>query len=54
MRSRLVRTVTRAARRLGLPALTLYAFSAQNWQRPPDEVSGLMDLLRDEFSSGRG
>ncbi len=42
-----VREVTRAARKLGLPALTLYAFSAQNWQRPPDEVSGLMDLLRD-------
>jgi len=42
-----VREVTRAARKLGLPALTLYAFSAQNWNRPPDEVSGLMDLLRD-------
>ena len=42
-----VRAVTRAARKLGLPALTLYAFSSQNWQRPPDEVSGLMDLLRD-------
>jgi undecaprenyl diphosphate synthase len=42
-----VREVTRAARRLNLPALTLYAFSAQNWSRPPDEVSGLMDLLRD-------
>src|SRR5438105_10425329 len=42
-----VRDVTRAARKLGLPALTLYAFSAQNWNRPPDEVSGLMDLLRD-------
>jgi undecaprenyl diphosphate synthase len=42
-----VREVTRAARKLGLPALTLYAFSAQNWQRPEGEVSGLMDLLRD-------
>jgi len=42
-----VREVTRAARRINLPALTLYAFSAQNWSRPPDEVSGLMDLLRD-------
>ena len=28
-----VREVTRAARKLGLPALTLYAFSAQNWNR---------------------
>ena len=42
-----VRAVTRASRKLGLPALTLYAFSAQNWERPPTEVEGLMDLLRD-------
>src|SRR5581483_7495737 len=48
-----VRAVTRAARKLGLPALTLYAFSAQNWRRPPDEVSGLMDLLRDYLRSER-
>jgi undecaprenyl diphosphate synthase len=48
-----VREVTRAARRLGLPALTLYAFSSQNWQRPPDEVSGLMDLLRDYLHKER-
>ena len=48
-----VREVTRAARRLGLPALTLYAFSSQNWQRPPDEVSGLMDLLRDYLNRER-
>jgi undecaprenyl diphosphate synthase len=48
-----VRKVTRAARKLGLPALTLYAFSAQNWERPPEEVSGLMDLLRDYLESER-
>src|SRR5216110_1241764 len=48
-----VREVTRAARRLGLPALTLYAFSSQNWQRPPGEVEGLMDLLRDYLHKER-
>jgi undecaprenyl diphosphate synthase len=48
-----VRAVTRAARKLGLPALTLYAFSAQNWERPPHEVEGLMDLLRDYLESER-
>src|SRR3954463_7410136 len=48
-----VREVTRAARRLGLPALTLYAFSSQNWQRPPEEVAGLMDLLRDYLQRER-
>jgi undecaprenyl diphosphate synthase len=40
-----VRRVVRAARELGLPALTLYAFSAQNWARPRAEVAGLMRLL---------
>jgi undecaprenyl diphosphate synthase len=42
-----VRDVTRAARELGLQALTLYAFSTQNWSRPPDEVIGLMQLLHE-------
>jgi undecaprenyl diphosphate synthase len=42
-----VRSVTREARRVGVRFLTLYAFSAQNWQRPPDEVEALMDLLRE-------
>ena len=42
-----VRDCTRAAREIGLGALTLYAFSSQNWGRPADEVSALMDLLRD-------
>ena len=42
-----MREVVRAAREVGLRALTLYAFSAQNWQRPPDEVATLMQLLRD-------
>ncbi|MCP4445375.1 MAG: di-trans,poly-cis-decaprenylcistransferase [Myxococcales bacterium] len=42
-----VRDVVRAARRSGLEALTLYAFSAQNWARPSEEVTGLMELLRD-------
>jgi undecaprenyl diphosphate synthase len=40
-----VRTVTEEARRVGLPALTLYAFSMQNWQRPKEEVEALMLLL---------
>lgn len=45
--SQSVREVTRSARRLGVSALTLYAFSSQNWSRPPDEVAGLMELLRE-------
>ncbi len=42
-----VRVVVRAARETGIRALTLYAFSAQNWERPADEVRTLMELLRD-------
>jgi undecaprenyl diphosphate synthase len=42
-----VHEVVRAAREIGVKALTLYAFSAQNWRRPPDEVSMLMRLLRE-------
>lgn len=42
-----VRDIVRASRQLGIEALTLYAFSSQNWSRPADEVAGLMQLLRD-------
>ena len=41
-----VRKVSRAARAMGIAALTLYAFSSENWRRPEDEVSDLMGLLR--------
>ncbi|WP_343283941.1 isoprenyl transferase [Sphingomonas longa] len=41
-----VRRVTRAARDMGIEALTLYAFSSENWRRPAEEVSDLMGLLR--------
>src|SRR4029079_16396586 len=51
--SQAVRRTVRAARRLGLRALTLYAFSEQNWARPEDEVDALMDLLREFLLSER-
>jgi undecaprenyl diphosphate synthase len=41
-----VRATVRAAAEAGLEALTLYAFSSENWRRPEDEVSDLMGLLR--------
>ena len=41
-----VRTIVRACRRIGVDALTLFAFSSQNWDRPPREVFHLMHLLR--------
>lgn len=48
-----VRKIVRAARRLGIRALTLYAFSEQNWQRPSLEVTALMELLREFLVSER-
>ena len=42
-----VRRVVEAAREAGVPFVTLYAFSEENQNRPPDEVTGLMKLLRE-------
>lgn len=42
-----VRDLTTHAAELGIRYLTLYAFSSENWLRPDDEVSGLMQLLHD-------
>lgn len=41
-----VHAVVETTRRLGIPYLSLFAFSTENWQRPRREVSGLMSLLR--------
>ena len=46
-----VRTIVRACRRIGIPVLTLYAFSKENWQRPGREVQALWRLLRDYLKS---
>jgi undecaprenyl diphosphate synthase len=43
--ARAVRRVVEAAPSQGIGELTLYAFSADNWQRPRDEVASLMRLL---------
>ena len=51
--SKAVRRIVRAARRLGVRALTLYAFSEQNWARPELEVDALMQLLREFLLSER-
>jgi undecaprenyl diphosphate synthase len=41
-----VRRTIRAAGELGIEALTLYAFSSENWRRPAAEIADLMGLLR--------
>ena len=40
-----VRKVVASCLRAGVTHLTLFAFSTENWRRPPDEVSKLMDLF---------
>jgi undecaprenyl diphosphate synthase len=53
-----VREIVRFAATTGLEALSLYAFSSENWKRPEDEINDLMGLLRafiksdiDEFAA---
>ena len=43
--ARIVRTLTETAARTGVKYLTLYCFSTENWKRPVEEVSFLMDLI---------
>jgi undecaprenyl diphosphate synthase len=45
--ARAVRSTVETAGRLGIQVLTLYAFSTENWKRPPREVNGLFSLLKD-------
>ncbi|MEK1965006.1 isoprenyl transferase [Latilactobacillus sakei] len=46
-----VKTITKAASRMGVKVLTLYAFSTENWKRPSDEVNFLMQLPVDFFGT---
>jgi len=44
-----LRRTVEAAPDLGIGVLTLFAFSSDNWRRPPDEVAGLMQLLAEHL-----
>jgi len=46
-----VREIVRTASDLAIASLTLYAFSSENWKRPPAEVGALMGLFRAYFNS---
>ncbi len=46
-----VRDIVRAAGDFGLEALSLYAFSSENWKRPEEEISDLMGLMRQFIKS---
>jgi undecaprenyl diphosphate synthase len=49
-----VRRTVETAPDLGIRVLTLFAFSSDNWRRPPEEVRGLMQLLADHLRSETG
>jgi len=42
-----IRRILEACVENGIEVLTIYAFSTENWARPPEEVKGLMDILRE-------
>jgi len=46
-----VREIVETSREIGIKVLTLYAFSSENWNRPEQEVSGLMSILQSYLSA---
>ena len=46
-----VKNIVECARKLNIRVLTLYAFSTENWIRPQEEISGLMNLLKSYLKS---
>lgn len=44
-----IREVTELAVEISLEHLTFYAFSTENWNRPPDEVQGLLKMLKERL-----
>ena len=46
-----VKKIVELTRKLNIQVLTLYAFSTENWQRPEDEVSAIMALLKTYLKS---
>lgn len=46
-----IQEILKTAQEVGVEYITLYAFSVENWQRPKDEVKGLMRLLKDNISN---
>src|SRR6202050_1954847 len=49
-----LRRTVEAAPGLGIGVLTLFAFSSDNWRRPPEEVAGLMQLVVGHLRSETG
>ncbi len=47
------RNIARHGNKIGLEYMTVYAFSTENWKRPKEEVSNIMNLLRDYLKDAK-
>lgn len=47
------RRIVRYCNRIGIGYLTVYAFSTENWKRPPEEVKGIITLLRSYLADAK-
>lgn len=47
------RRIVRYCNRIGIECLTVYAFSTENWKRPPEEVKGIIALLRNYLADAK-
>jgi undecaprenyl diphosphate synthase len=49
--AKVLKQIVKDAVKLGITELTVYAFSTENWQRPRDEVEGLMEMFAELIDS---
>ena len=48
-----IQVIIKSAINYNIPTATLYAFSTENWNRPSEEINGLMNLFSDSIKSQR-
>lgn len=51
--SKKFKDIARYCNKIGVKYLTVYAFSTENWRRPPEEVAGIMNILRDYLKDSK-
>lgn len=51
--SKKFKDIARYCNEIGVKYLTVYAFSTENWRRPPEEVEGIMNILRDYLKDSK-
>ena len=51
--SKKFKDIARYCNKIGVKHLTVYAFSTENWRRPPEEVQGIMNILRDYLKDSK-